>query len=182
MLCCHGIRECVVSVPGTVLTHSSYWLANVVAMKKTSWFAAPLLLLGSSCAMFGLGEQRTELLATGRVTVTAHVWRAPGAWSLRDVVGEVVDGSRIPLMELTVTVFADLDGNGQLGPNEQRGTWTARSSDGTSRLAASGKLKLGNLSEQEDASLRLDVRAVFAVASAVAGAPSEDHAVVPFQL
>ncbi|MEZ6037017.1 MAG: hypothetical protein R3F29_06020 [Planctomycetota bacterium] len=134
---------------------------------------APVLLLLTSCAAFGAHE-RTELLNTGRVTVTADVWRAPGAWSMRSVAAEAF--GRL-LIEIEVVVFADLDGDGKPGADELRGRWQTSSSAGAGRLAAGGKVALSNLPEAEDAALRIDVRAVF---SPTSGAPSEDHAVVPF--
>lgn len=142
-------------------------------MKKMSRVLPLLVLFAGSCSAFGM-RQHTELLSTGRVTVSADVWRSAGAWSIGNVVAESYGR---PLIELVVVVFADLDGDGQVGADEQRGRWETSSSAGTDKLAASGRISLSNLPEAEDAALRIDVRAVLAPTS---GAPSEDHSVVPF--
>lgn len=148
-------------------------------------FALPAALI---CALFGAacssmnsdGRKVQTLFVTGRVTVESYTSRDEEGARLLLVSAQTIPNAPSRLTELSVTLFEDVDDDGQVGAGEQRSRWHATSSAGTARLAASGNDFLG--AEQTAAAskqLKLEVRVVYVSSG---GAVEEERAVVPMDI
>ena len=136
-------------------------------------------LLGAACSSTNNHRKADTLFVTGRVTVESFTSRGEEGARLMLVSAHTDRDVPSRLTELTVTVFEDLDDDGQIGAGEQRSRWHVTSTAGTSTLAASGNDFLGAKQSAASTNLKLEVRVVYASAD---GAVDEDRAVVPMDL
>jgi hypothetical protein len=137
-------------------------------------------LFGAACSSMRSDDRKVQtLFVSGRVTVESYTSRDEEGARLLLVSAQTIPNAPSRLTELSVTLFEDVDGDGQVGAGEQRSRWHATSTAGTARLAASGNDFLGAKQSAESKQLMLEVRVVYL---SQGGAVEQEGAIVPMEL